>query len=163
MSKFSIVDVVFQDLSNAFAEVTSGSTSPKTVRLSFGNFVNLSQKLSANMYKEYSAKTDQSWNASDFDGWSEVTELFKQLRNDNEHDHPVAILVHETQYFRIYEGAPEVALSGTWSFSLEDQLLDNPRDDLRLKLADPETGRPSGESVAPVRKEYEFHLSPSSK
>jgi hypothetical protein len=60
MSKFSIVDVVFQDLSDAFAEVTSGSTSPKTVRLSFGNFVNLSQKLSANMYKEYSAKTDQS-------------------------------------------------------------------------------------------------------
>ena len=162
MSKLSIVDVVFQDLSDAFAELTSGSTSPKKVRLSFGNFVNLSQKLSANMYKEYKAKTDQSWNASDFDGWNEVTELFKQLRNDDEHDHPVSILVHETQYSRIYEGAPEVAISGTWSFSLEDQLLDNPRDDLRLELVDPETGRPSAESVAAVRKEYEFHLSPSS-
>jgi hypothetical protein len=163
MSEFSIVDVVFQDLSDAFAEVTSGSTSPKTVRRSFGNFVNLSQKLSATMYKEYSAKTGQSWSASDFNGWNEVTELFKQIRNDDEHEHPVSILVHETQYFKIFEGAPEVALTGTWSFSLEDQLLGNPRDDLRLELADPETGQPSGESVAPVRKEYEFHLSPTSK
>lgn len=163
MAESSIVDVVFQDLSDAFAEVSSGSTSPKAVRRSFGSFIDLSQKLTSNMRKEYSAITGQSWVAARFDGWNDVTELFKQLRNDDQHDHPLSLLVHETQYFRTYEGAPELAFSGTWSFSLEEQLLDNPRDDLRLELADPETGQPSGHLVAPVRKEYEFHLSPTSK
>src|SRR4051794_24854298 len=115
------------------------------------------------MYKEYSAKTGKSWVASDFDGWNDVTELFKELRRVDEHEYPVTILVNETQYFRTFEGEPELAINGTWSFSLDDQLLDNPRDDLRLELANPKTGQPSGQLFAPVRKEYEFHLSPTSK
>ena|SRR5215212_2318495 len=163
MTGSSIVAVVFQDLSDAFAEIASGSTSPKAVRRGFGNFIDLSQKLTSTMRKEYSAKTGESWVASDFDGWNDVTELFKELRNEDQHNQPVSILVHETQYFRMHEGGPELALGGTWSFSIDDQLLDTPRNDLRLVLADPETGEPSGRLFAPVRKEYEFLLSPSSK
>ena len=96
--------------------------------------------------------------------WNDVTELFKQLRNDDQHDRPVSILVDETQYVRVSaEDATEIVLSGTWSFSLEDQLADTPRDDLHWELADPKTGRPSGRFVLLTRKEYEFHLCPSSQ
>ena len=115
------------------------------------------------MRKEYSAKTGESWAAFDFDGWNNVTELFKELRRVDQHEYPIAILVHETQYFSMYEGGPKLVFDGTWSFSLEDQLLENPRDDIRVELADPETGQPSGRQFVPVSKEYEFHLSPSSK
>ncbi len=114
------------------------------------------------MRKEYKANTGESWKACEFDGWNDVTELFKELRNVDQHEHPVAVLVHETLYIRTYEGGPELAHAGLWSFSIEDQLRDNPRDDIRFELADPETGQPSGQMVVPVRKEYEFHLAPSS-
>jgi len=164
MTESSIVAVVYQDLAEAYAELSSESASRKAVRQSFTNFVDLSQKLTSHMRKEYSEKKEKPWVASDFGGWNDVTELFKQLRNDDQHDRPVSILVDEAQYFRVSaEGATEIALSGTWSFSLGDQLADTPRDDLRLELADPKTGRPSGRFVSPTRKEYEFHLSPSSK
>lgn len=163
MVESSIVAVVFRDLADAYTELSSGSTSPKAVRRSFATFVDLSQKLTSHMRTEYTEKKREKWIASDFDGWNDVTDLFKQLRNDDQHDHPIAILVNETQYFRTYEGGPDVAIDFTWSFSLEDQLLDNPRDDLLLEPVDSQTGRRSGQRVAPRRKEYEFHLYPSSK
>lgn len=164
MTESSIVAVAYRDLADAYAELSSESTSPKAVRRSFANFVDLSQKLTSHMRKEYSEKKGKPWIASDFGGWNDVTELFKQLRNDDQHERPVFILVDETQYFRVSaEDATEIALSGTWSFSLEDQLADTPRDDLRLELADPKTRRPSGGFVPPTRKEYEFQLYPSSK
>jgi hypothetical protein len=37
MAESSIVAVVFQDLADAYAELSSGSTSPKAVRRSFAN------------------------------------------------------------------------------------------------------------------------------
>ncbi len=158
MAEHSIIALVFQDLTDAFDELASAGTSPNRFRRSFVSFVDLSQKLTSHMRKEFGEKKGKKWVPSDFGGWNDVTELFKQLRNDDQHHRPVAILVNETQYFQTYEGGPEIALSGTWSFSLEDQLADTPRDDLRLELADPKTGRSSGRFVAPTRKAYEFHL-----
>ena len=114
------------------------------------------------MRKEYKAKTGKPWKAREFDSWDNVTDLFKELRRVDHHERPVTVLVHETQYFRTYEGGPDVAIAGTWSFSLEDQLCEIPRNDLRAELADPKTGQPSGQMVTPVRREYEFHLGPSS-
>jgi hypothetical protein len=145
MTQPSIVAIAFQDLSDAAADLSSGNTSPKAVRQSFARFIDASQRLTSYMRKE-----SEEWVPGDFGSWNDVTELFKELRNVDQHEHPVTVLVHETQYFR------------TWSFSLDDQLADNPRDDLRLVLADPKTGQPSGKMVAPVRKTYEFHLAPSS-
>jgi hypothetical protein len=97
MAESSIVAVVFQDLADAYAELSSGSTSPKAVRRSFANFVNLSQQLTSHMRREYSEKKGEAWVASDFDGWNDITDLFKQLRNDDQHDRPISILVDETQ------------------------------------------------------------------
>ena len=133
------------------------------VRRSFASFVNFSQQLTSHMRKEYKEKKKEKWVAEDFGGWNDVTALFKQLRNDDQHERPVSILVNETQYFRAFEDDPTlIAWSGTWSFSLDDQIADTPRDDLRIGFVDGKTGRPSGELITPVRKEYEFHLYPSS-
>src|SRR5215203_2242884 len=141
MTQSSIVSVVYRDLVDVYAELSSGNTSPKAVRRSFASFVDLSQKLTSHMRREYSEMMGEKWVPSSFDGWNDVTELFKQLRNDDQHDRPISILVNETQYFRVSAGsATEVAVSGTWSFSLEVQLAEMPRDDLRLELADPKTG-----------------------
>jgi len=71
MTESSIVAVVYQDLADAFAELSSESTSPKAVRRSFANFVDLSQKLTSHMRKEYSEKKGKPWVASDFGGWNE--------------------------------------------------------------------------------------------
>lgn len=163
MPSASIVAVVFQDLEDAYDELSSGSISPVAIRRSFARFLDLSQKLTSYMRKEYSEKKGQEWVASTFDGWNDYTELFKRLRNDDQHDSPVSILVNETQYFQVFEDAPPIVLTGKWSLSLDDQVAVTPRDDLILEAADPETGRPSGQRITPIRKEYEFHLTPSSK
>src|SRR5918993_2141662 len=109
MTESSRVAVAFRDLAEAYDELSSGSTSPKAVRRSFASFVDHSQKLTSYMRKEYKEKKGEKWVPKDFDGWNAVTELFKQIRNDDQHDRPVFILVHETQYFRIFEDTPEVA------------------------------------------------------
>lgn len=163
MTDSSIVSIVFQDLMDAHDELSGQDTSPKQVRRSFGKVIELSQKLTASMRKEFSKRTGGDWVASDFEGWNDTTALFKQLRNEDQHERPVGILVHERQYFKVFEDTPELVFKWTWSFSLEDQLADSPRDDLRLVLPDPETGRPSEQRIVPVRREYEFHLAPSSK
>ncbi len=163
MTESTMVSVVYRDLMDSYAELSSGNTSPKAVRRSFASFVDLSQKLTSHMRREYSEKTRKKWVPSSFDGWNANTELFEQLRNDDQHDRPISILVNETRYFRVFEDDPTLtALSGTWSFSLDDQLSDSPRNDLVIGYVDLNTGRPSGELISPVRKEYEFHLHPSS-
>jgi hypothetical protein len=115
MPEDTIVAITFQDLSDAASVLSSGSTSPKAVQQNFARFLSASQKLTGHMRKEYKAKTGASWDASGFDGWNDVTELFKDLRNVDQHERPVTVFVHETQYLRTYEGGPEVAIEGTWS------------------------------------------------
>jgi hypothetical protein len=155
MAESSIVAVAFQDLSDAAADLSSGNTSPKAVRQSFARFISADYQLTQHMYKEYKAKTGESWKASKFDGWNAVTELFWELRRANEH--PVSILVRDRYYIRAFEDAPEIVAEGTWEFSLEDQLAREPRDDLHI--IDPISGR----RILPTRTEYEFHLFPPTK
>lgn len=155
--------MVFQDLMDAHDELSGPDTSPKQARRSFGKVIELSQKLTASMRKEFRERTGGNWIASDFEGWNDLTDLFKQLRNDDQHERPIEILVHERQYFRIFKDTPELVFEGTWSLSSKDQLADSPRDDLHVILPDPETKRPSERRIFPVRRDYEFHLAPSSK
>jgi hypothetical protein len=162
MAAPSIVDVVYQDLTDTFNELSAGTNSPKQIPRSFSQFVDLSQKLTASMRKDYWERTGGKWIASNFDGWTDVTELFKQLRNDDQHEQPVCILVHERQYFRVAENGPFMVFEGTWSLSSDDQLADRPRDDLHLLFPDPETGGPSDKRVLPERKAYEFHVNAAS-
>jgi hypothetical protein len=163
VSEASIVAVVFRDLADTLDELSSGSASPVAVRRNFGTFVELTQKLTSYMRIEYSEKKGQTWVASDFDGWNEVTELFKEIRNVDQHEHPIFILINATHYLRIFEDAPELVVSGPWALSFDDQHLDTPRDDIIFELGDARTGQPSGQRIAATRVEYEFHLYPSSK
>jgi hypothetical protein len=164
MSEASSVAVAFRDLTDALEALSLGSVSPVTVRRNFVTFVDLTQKLTSYMREEYSEKKDQEWVASDFDGWNDVTELFKAIRNEDQHERPIFIRVNVTYYLRISEDTPdELAVSGTWQLSLEDQHLDTPRDDISFELGDLQTGLPSGRRVTPTRVEYEFELFPSSK
>jgi hypothetical protein len=164
MNEASTVAVAFRDLKDALEELSSGSVSPVAVRRNFATFVDFSQKLTSYMRKEYSEKTGQTWDPSGFDGWNDVTKLFKQLRNEGQHERPIFILVNETHYLRISADTPdELAVSGTWQLSLEDQHLDTPRNDISFELGDLQTGLPSGRLVTPTRVEYAFELFPSSK
>jgi hypothetical protein len=141
MSEASNVTVAFRDLTDALEALSSGSVSPVAVRRNFATFVDLSQKLTSYMRKEYSEKTGRTWDPSGFDGWNDATKLFKQLRNEGQHERPIFILVNETQYLRISADTPdELAVSGTWQLSLEDQHLDTPRDDIIFELGDPPNG-----------------------
>src|SRR5215208_4615609 len=136
MSEASNVAVAFQDLTDALEALSSGSASPVAVRRNFVTFVDLSQKLTSYMRIEYSEKNGQTWVPSDFDGWNDVTELFKDIRNVDQHEHPIFILINATHYLRIFEDAPELVVSGPWALSLEDQHLDIPRDDIIFELGD---------------------------
>lgn len=157
----SAVDVVFQDLSDALASLQGVRESPKDVRRALTRFVELSQKLTGVMRKEFEELTGQKWNASGFGGWNDTSELFKQLRNLDQHEGPITIQVHERQYYPVgMEGHATVVFEGTWD--LDDQLSSRPPVGMKLVPADPDTGGPSEtETLVIERREYEFHLSAS--
>lgn len=86
------VDIVMQDLRDSLDKLIKSKNSPKNTRKAFSEFVNLSQKLTSVMRKN--SKTD--WNASEFQGWNEITELFKKLRNYEEHVEIIKAEIQET-------------------------------------------------------------------
>lgn len=155
----SDVRMIFGDLTNAFEELKQSIQSPKSVRRTFSLFVELSQKLTSTMRKEYSSTTGDKWEASKYMGWNNVTELFKKLRNTDQHDWPIVIVVHERQYFRIDESSNgHLVNEGTWELS--DQLSDLPPSGAKLFLVDPKTGLTSDIEINPAKIEYEFLLHP---
>jgi hypothetical protein len=162
MSELSTVELVFRDLEDALDELLAESISPKQVRRNFVRFLDLTQKLTASMRKEYREKTGETWSASTFTGWNGVTELFKELRNVDQHEYPVFIQVHDREYYSFYADRPGIMIEGTWSLSLEGQLADKPPEGMELRLADPETGEPS-QTILPAKTEYEFRLYPRTK
>jgi hypothetical protein len=108
------------------------------------------------MRKEYKAKIGQSWDAGGFDGWNDVTELFKELRNEDQHVRPVSIVLHERLRIRVWDDTPDIVIEGPWEYSLEDQLAEEARND--LDIIDPTTA----ERILPTKREIEFHLVPPS-
>src|SRR5829696_4913595 len=162
MADLSNAAVLFQDLADVASKLSGPAMSPKQVRRDFVSFVDLSQKLTAMMRREYSEKAGKKWEAKKFEGWNEITELLKKLRNTDEHEHPTFIQVHERQQHKIFNDVDALVIfEGTWEFSLEDQLVDTPRDDLLVSIVDPKTGGEQ-ESV-PIRTKYEFYLYPSTE
>ena len=43
------------------------------------------------MRKEFKAKTGLDWEAKEFGGWNAISELFKELRNMDEHVEPIIL------------------------------------------------------------------------
>ncbi len=151
--------LVFADLADAFSALEAARGSPKQVRREFSRFVGLTQRLTAAMRKDFSAHHGGAWVASDFPGWNGVTELFKVLRNEEEHQHPIFLSVHERRFY-LLPGQPNqlFPFEGTWVLS--DQLTDSPIGGaINFYPNDPASGQAT-EPVAPVRIEYQYLVQP---
>ena len=159
MPSLSDVDLIFADLQDALTELEAARSSPKQVRRTFSRFVELTQRLTSAMRREAKSKTGTDWQASQFSGWNKITALFKDLRNEEQHERQIYISVHETRYYEIFgtEGG-RVAFSGTWQ--LTDQLSERPPDGLRLFDSDPETGEMTKTELLHCDISYSYLIQP---
>ena len=143
----SIVDssVVYRDLRDAHADLAKAQDSPRDVRRCFSRYVDLSQRLTSAMRKDF-GRLGRKWVAGGFSGWSSVTQLLKHLRNEEQHNNQIFLHAHELRHFRLPEDIEvvgmgrEFQMTNTWLLS--DQLLDSPPQGLLVSLIDPSTGRP---------------------
>jgi hypothetical protein len=136
-------------------------TSPREVRRAFSRFVDVSQRLTSAMRKDFSKMGLGKWEAESFSGWNDVTEFFKWLRNQEQHDLPIYISVHEKRFYEIPAQPGRLfPFEGTWVLS--DQLLDElHRGRINFYPNDPATGQSLG-PVEPVRIEFRFLIQPRS-
>lgn len=148
--------VVFADLRDALERLDNARGSPKDVRRAFVTFVDLSQKLTSAMRKDFSRVKSAQWEARAFPDWNDVTNFFKWLRNQDQHDLPIHISVHERRFYEV-PGQPGqlFPFEGTWK--LADQLTDDIPQGITFYPADPTTGEPL-EARAPVHTEYQYLL-----
>ena len=159
MPEVSDVDLVFADLQNALSELNDAITSPKRVRRCFSRFVELTQRLTSAMRKESKSKAGVEWRAVRFSGWNEVTALFKDLRNEEQHERQIYISVRETRSFELFgPGGGTITTSGVWQ--LTDQLLEKPPDALKMFDSDPETGEMTSDEISHCGVAYQYLLQP---
>jgi hypothetical protein len=156
----SNTSIVFADLADALADLEAARGSPKEVRRAFSRFVDVSQRLTSAMRKDFSRERGSQWDAASFPGWDKVTEFFKWLRNQDQHEPPIRISVHERRFYAI-PGQPGrlFPFEGTWN--LADQLADTHPSDITFYPID----RATGEQMPPedpVRIEYQYLIQPHS-
>lgn len=157
----SDVELVYADLTDSFACLNDARPSPVNVRRAFTNFVNLTQKVTAAMYRDYSARTGKKWNEADFSGWNPVTKVFESLRDISEHDAAILILVHERHTIKPFpESSALLSFEGTWE--LHDQLIDMPPDAIAAVRADPDTGEPTDDVIDPYSRGRTLYSLPPS-
>lgn len=165
MSNLLDASLVFADLSDALAKLRACRKSPREVRREFLHFVNLSQKLTAAMRKDFSRLNLGSWEGSRFQGWTPVTELLKHLRNEDQHGRQIYISVHERRHFPVPENLPPgftrpaantFVFEGTWE--LTDQLLDGPPDGIEAFEVNPLMGQPTGRPMSLLKLERVYIL-----
>jgi hypothetical protein len=151
------VDMAFADLEACHADLKKSLNSPRDVRRSFARFVTLAQQLTAAMRREFSSAKGRPWDAARFPGWSAVSDLFKELRNADQHEGPIQVLVQESVTAQTDLGAL-VTLTGTWE--LHNQLADEPPGALVAVRADPVSGQPSDSHLPIVGRSFRFLIQP---
>jgi hypothetical protein len=152
---------VFADLRDAFHALEAARGSPKEVRRAFSRFVDLTQRLTSAMRTDFSHVKGRRWEAKSFAGWNKITEFFKWLRNEDQHELPIRISVHERRFYEL-PGFPDklFPFEGTWT--LADQMTDDHPDGITFYPVDPATGKQL-DPVAPVRVEYQYLIQPHSE
>lgn len=157
--------LVFADLRDALSALGEARGSPKNVRRAFSRFIELSQKLTAAMRRDFSRLNQTEWQAALFTNWTPITALLKYLRNEDQHGDQVFISVHERRYLPIPAGLPLPVLvqpgqlfvfEGTWN--LDDQLLEAPPEGITHYAIDPVTLKPTDREIEPVRIERLYIL-----
>lgn len=165
MADTSDADLVFLDLCDALRQMEGAHASPKEVRRAFSRYVELSQRLTSAMRKDFSRCNGQAWVASSFVEWTPATELLKYLRNQDQHGEQVFITVHDRHYYTVPEDV-EIAgftdrqfiVDNLWQMT--DQMLDRPPEGLEVRLNDPGGSLHSGEVLLPERTESRYVLYP---
>ena len=153
--------LVFADLRDALGDLDAARGSPKRVRRAFSRFVDLTQKLTAAMRTDYSRVKGASWPAAIFTGWNNVTEFFKWMRNQDQHDLPIHISVHERHFYELPEYPGRlIPFEGTWT--LKDQLSDENPSGITFYPGDPSKGEAT-KPLEPVRIEYQYLVQLSSE
>ena len=156
--------LVFADLGDAHAALVASRKSPREVRRAFVRFIDLSQKLTSAMRKDFSRLNRGNWTASKFQGWTPVTELLKHLRNEDQHGRQIYISVHERRHFPVPENLPPgfmrpaantFVFEGTWE--LTDQLLEDPPEGIETFEVNPMTSQPTGRPM-PLLKLERFYI-----
>lgn len=153
------VDIVMHDLRDSLKELKTFKESPKETRKSFSNFINLTQKLTSVMRKNFK---NGEWHASEFDGWNNITELFKKLRNYEEHQQILKTEIRETTSHTMTDpGWEGVTLCMSGTLKNVDPLSDKaPSANVVMYEADPITGRMTNIPVGGKRSvSYVYNLS----
>jgi len=160
------VEFVFKDLKYTLKELNNKVSSPVEVRRNFGIFITLSQKLTEVMRKEFKAITSEDWQASKFEGWNDVANLFKELRREDYHEYPMTINVMEQQHYlhAIYEDEEGNELNEYFSPCVTWELGDPfateiPIGSTMTLLGYDEDKKPIGELI-PEKVEYRYVVSP---
>lgn len=165
MADTSDADLVFHDLCDALRQLEEAHASPKEVRRAFSRYVELSQRLTSAMRKDFSKRKGQAWPASSFVEWTPATELLKYLRNQDQHGEQVFITVHDRHYYVVPEDVEIAGIPGRQfivnsHWQMTDQLLDRPPEGLEVKLNDPGDSLHSGDVLLPERTESRYVLFP---
>lgn len=92
-------EIAFRDLTRANKKLRHQHTNPDAVRRRFTEFVTVSQKLTGVMRKEYADLTGGKWEPKTFPGWNPVTEVFKKLRNVDQHEYLIRIIIVQSQVY----------------------------------------------------------------
>lgn len=151
--------IIYRDLEDALSELETERQSPKQVRRLFYRFVDLTQRLTSAMRKDFSRIKSTHWNSSAFSGWNNVTTFFKWLRNEDQHNLPIFVSVHERRFYEVASipGKPFI-FEGTWTLS--DQMTEAPPNGMTFYPIDPKTGNFADIATEPLRIEYQFLLQP---
>lgn len=162
----SDVDMVFNDLTDSYNNLLASKDSPVRVRKKFTEFVIYSIKLTSIMRKEYKKNTGKNWNAKEFPDWDNISELFYELRNADQHQIPIRVRIRDTFSFntdKIFltsgEIGKEIVFEGDWD--LKDPSSDKIPKPMTLFLGEPDD--PSTEIIKATRRKFTYCLVPSTE
>jgi len=156
------VDLVYYDLRDSVNLLDSARAVPREVRRVFSRYVELSQRLTSAMRKDFKARQGSSWEASRFSGWTPSTELLKYLRNEDQHGEQIFITVHD---HHVYVFPHEIGINGHRTrelsakseWQMTNQMLDRPPEGLEFSVTWDDG---THEVILPTRTESTYVLYP---
>jgi len=160
------VDMVFSDFTDTYSELLASKDSPRKVRKHFTDFVTYSQKLTSIMRKEYKKTTGKKWSAQDFPQWDNISELFSELRNTDQHQIPIRVKIRDSFSFdtdKIFLTSGETGKDIIWEYDWD---LVNPSSDeipqpMTLIIGEPDN--PSTVTIDATRRSFSYSLIPSTE
>lgn len=146
----SKVKLVFSDIAVAAHRLQEPELPPSDMRVLVERFISKTQQLTSIMRTEFKARTDCEWSARAFAGWNNYTELFKRLRNLDQHQAPIMLAVNVQHHFDLGAGLL-IAVAGRFDLDIAASFSPPPTDAITLLV-------PGREAIRPVRTEYYYSL-----